>query len=140
MQGRCLCGEVSFEISSPSLRYYRCYCSLCRRQTGTGFNTATIVAAQRFRWLGGEEGVGSWTKSSGFRADFCRQCGSPVPNQLRNTSFVWVPIGLLDDAHTAIELVADICLDSRAVWERVPAPAQQFAECPELGILLDALI
>ncbi|OIO57759.1 MAG: aldehyde-activating protein [Alphaproteobacteria bacterium CG_4_10_14_0_2_um_filter_63_37] len=95
MLGQCLCGAVQFELlTRPKL--YQCHCSLCRKQGGSVSNTATIVAAERFRWIQGLESIGSWVKATGFRSDFCRTCGCPVPNPLRDTPYVWVPSGLLD--------------------------------------------
>lgn len=38
LTGQCLCGAVVFSLSAEPLYFYRCHCSLCRRQTGTGYN------------------------------------------------------------------------------------------------------
>lgn len=48
MKGACLCETVAFEISVTPTRYYRCHCSLCRKQSGTGYNLATIVKESDF--------------------------------------------------------------------------------------------
>ena len=37
--------------------------------------------------------ISSFVKPSGFRSDFCKTCGAPVPNLLRKTSIYWVPAG-----------------------------------------------
>ena len=44
MQGKCLCGQVAFEILGAVPKLYQCHCSLCRKQGGSTSNTATIVA------------------------------------------------------------------------------------------------
>jgi len=41
------------------------------------------VRSEQFVWITGQELISSYIKPSGFRSDFCRSCGSPVPNPLR---------------------------------------------------------
>ena len=139
--GACLCGAVRFEFDGPLPKFYRCHCSLCRRQSGTAGNAATLIAAERFRWLSGRREIGSWTKASGFRSDFCRACGSPVPNPLRGQPYLWVPAGLLDGeaALEALEFVVDLHLASKAGWEETPKGRAHFAAMPPLDELLARL-
>lgn len=132
MRGQCLCGTVIFEINAPSLRLYRCHCSLCRRQSGTESNLATIVSNQQFRWLSGEDRIASWRKDSGYRSDFCTVCGSPVPNPLRSTPNTWIPAGLLE-AQARLKVVADVNLASRAAWDSSVPIGVQFDEFPEFN-------
>ena len=138
MRGQCLCNTVAFEIDAASLRLYRCHCSLCRRQSGTGSNLATIVPSKMFRWLCGEDKIASWQKESGFRSDFCSVCGSPVPNPLRSTSKTWIPAGLLE-AQARVEVVADIYVASRADWDPSLPIGAQFDELPEFKEFLALL-
>lgn len=130
MRGQCLCGIVAFEIDAPSLRLYRCHCSLCRKQSGTESNLATIVSNHRFRWLSGENKIASWQKATGFRSDFCSVCGSPVPNPLRSTRKTWIPAALLEE-QARLEVAADISVTSRATWDPSQPIGAQFAELPE---------
>jgi hypothetical protein len=129
MRGQCLCGTVAFEVDAPSLRLYRCHCSLCRRQSGTASNLAALVSSQQFRWLCGQDKVSSWTKTTGFRSDFCARCGSPVPNPLRTTSMFWVPAGSLDEP-ASLHVVADIYTASKASWDSSQPIGGQFLELP----------
>ncbi|WP_213881795.1 GFA family protein [Pseudomonas sp. dw_358] len=118
LNGQCLCGAVMFSLAQAPATFYRCHCSLCRRQTGTGHNCATIVAQAQFQWTAGQSEIGSWQKPSGYRNDFCRQCGSTVPNALRGTAFVWVPLGLLDDVG-GMTCVGDFSLNDAMPWDTV---------------------
>jgi hypothetical protein len=122
MHGHCLCGQVAFEINAQALRLYQCHCSLCRRQGGSTSNTASIVPTARFRWLRGTERISSWIKDSGFRSDFCATCGSPVPNPLRDLPYIWIPAGLLDTSGK-FDIVAHLCVASKAGWDTSLAPA-----------------
>ena len=116
MHGRCFCGAVEFEIDGDHFKLYQCHCSQCRRQSGSSANAATIVPSSLFHWVHGIESVSSWTHESGFRSDFCSICGSPVPNPLKNHPYFWVPAGLLD-GKGELEVVAHICVDSKASWD-----------------------
>ena len=131
VRGACLCGAVSFELDGPLPKFYRCHCSLCRRQSGTAGNAATLVATERFRWRSGQTQVGSWTKASGFRSDFCRACGSPLPNPLRGQPYMWVPAGLLD---TEAALAYDPLLVKRL--RRLRAARQKERTARRLGVNL----
>ena len=129
MHGHCLCGQVEFEVVGERFRLYQCHCSLCRRQGGSLSNAATIVPNEKFRWLSGAELISSWKKDSGFRSDFCSTCGSPVPNPLRNLPYFWVPAGLLE-GNGSMEVVAHLCVASKAAWDSTLLQGVCFDELP----------
>jgi len=115
--GQCLCASVRFSLEAAPLFFYRCHCSLCRRQTGTGYNCATIVTAAHFHWLAGQADISTWQKPSGYRNDFCKQCGTTVPNLLRGLPYVWVPLGLLDPQTHSMTCIGDYCLNDAMDWD-----------------------
>jgi hypothetical protein len=117
---------------------YQCHCSLCRKQGGSVSNTGLIVSADKFRWLAGEGDISKWQRSTGFRSHFCRQCGSTVPNPLRNTGYVWVPSGLLDD-DAPLRIGAQLFLGSRQSWDLPPEDGMQHETAPALEELIALL-
>ena len=131
MKGQCLCEQVEFEVLGEAPKLYQCHCSLCRKQGGSSSNTATIVPDGNFRWVKGEGCISTWTKASGFRSDFCSNCGSPVPNPLRGTPYFWVPAGLLEDSDK-MQICAHLFTDSKASWDAVPSSATQYATMPDI--------
>ena len=131
MRGQCLCGQVTFEIEGDRVKLYQCHCSLCRKQSGTFSNAATVVPINNFRWLRGVELISMWQKDSGFRSHFCSNCGSPVPNPLRNTAYYWVPAGLLEDGDK-LEVVAHLCVTSRASWDPSSLKGLCYDEVPDM--------
>ena len=136
MRGDCICGEIAFEIVGSLPKLYQCHCSLCRKQSGSSSNTGLIVAAENFRWLKGQDKVSSYVKETGFRSDFCSLCGSVVPNPFRDKPYVWVPAGALDDSEP-LEIVAHICLASKASWDhQIPAELACFEDMPTLTELI----
>jgi hypothetical protein len=138
MKGSCLCGTIAFEVDGPLPMLYQCHCSLCRKQGGSVSNTGLIVAAGKFRWLAGEALISTWTRETGFRSYFCSRCGSPVPNPLRDTGYVWVPSGLID-GDAPLEIGARLYTDSRAPWDRLPSGGLQFETAPGLAELIALL-
>ncbi len=138
MIGACLCGEVRFEVDGPYPKLYQCHCSLCRKQGGSASNTGLIVAADKYRWLAGESLVTRWAKSTGFRSWFCSRCGSPVPNPLRDTGFIWVAAGLLD-GDEQLQICAQLFADSKAPWDEVLGPGERFETAPNLKALIELL-
>ena len=138
MNGRCLCGNIEFEIFGAMPRLYQCHCSLCRKQGGSASNTALMISSENFRWVEGSDRVTSYVRKTGFRSDFCSRCGSPVPNPLRNTPYMWIPAGLLDDT-ADMEIKAHIFVGSKASWDIISAPGVQFEEMPELTEFIELL-
>jgi len=49
--GSCLCGDVQFKVNTNIQAMYHCHCSLCRKQSGTAANAATLVHQQYFEWI-----------------------------------------------------------------------------------------
>jgi hypothetical protein len=138
LEGSCLCGAVRFSLDGPFAKLYQCHCSLCRKQGGSVSNTGLILASDKFRWLGGEELIGKWQRSSGFRSWFCQRCGSTVPNPLRDTGFIWVPAGALDD-DGPLEIGAQVYLASKTSWDLPRTDGLQLEEAPSLAELIAIL-
>jgi hypothetical protein len=138
MNGKCLCGSIQFEVRNPPRGLYQCHCSLCRKQSGAASNAAFIVRSENLAWITGQELISSYIKPTGFRSDFCSQCGSPVPNPVRSTDYVWVPVGLLEDS-SALEIAMHLFVGSKASWEPTPVLGTLNQETPGLARILKGL-
>jgi GNAT superfamily N-acetyltransferase len=139
IKGQCLCGKVAFELSCDDLKLYQCYCSLCRRVSGSSSNSATLVLADDFSWSQGREGISLYTTDTGFRSDFCKSCGSPVPNSIDDGKGYWIPVGLLDtDNDTSV--IAHVYTDSKAAWHKIGGEAPRFSSMPSTPSLKDLIL
>ena len=115
--GKCLCGTIKFEISGESSRVYQCHCSLCRKASGSSSNSAMLVNSNGFSWLNGENHIMKYSTKSGFKSEFCKKCGSPVPNKSGNGKLYWVPAGLLEEPIDK-KIAVHLYVDSSASWDK----------------------
>lgn len=129
IQGGCLCGNIKFKINDIGNKIYQCHCPLCRKQGGSASNTGTVVPLENLNWLKGERLIKTWTKPTGFRSSFCSNCGSLVPNRLRNFDYYWIPVGSLDDGE--FEISMSIYTSSKASWSFLAPNAGVYETMPE---------
>lgn len=129
--GSCNCGAVIFSIEATIKGLYQCHCTLCQKQSGSTSNTAVIVPEYTFQWVKGEKVITHWEKATGFKSDFCSVCGSPVPNKLRDTSFYWIPMGLINEAQGELPIISHIYCSSKASWDTLPSDSQHYASMPD---------
>ena len=137
MIGRCLCGKVKFEILCAKLGIYHCHCSQCRKLTGTAFNTGCITPPETFKWLSGETSISTYNDHSGYRASFCNNCGSSVPNKGR-LPFMWIPAGTIEQTDK-LEVKAHLFVASKADWDRIPQGVMKFETMPNLEEMIGLL-
>ena len=51
--GKCLCGEVTFEVSGEPVLQGNCHCIDCRKNTGAGFATILFFKEEQVVQLSG---------------------------------------------------------------------------------------
>ena len=118
IQGSCLCGSVKYEIEGDPLVFNHCYCSRCRKASGTGHASNIILRTPvRVDCTSGEELLGEFKvpDAERFRNVFCTRCGSPLPRQSPDKSFAVIPGGSLD-SDSPIQPTDRIMWDSRVDW------------------------
>jgi len=136
--GQCACGKVKYQFSTDKLIAYQCHCSICRKVTGTAYTTTLMAPSQDFKWLSGEDAVSLHAESNGYKSSFCSNCGSPVPNRFRDYPLYSVPVGSINGT-PEIEVVAQLYMASRGMWDKVTLQGEQFAEMPGLDEMLRCL-
>ena len=99
LKGSCLCKAVQYEIRPPFIRFSHCYCSRCRKATGTGRGTNIAVAFDQFKWISGEDLIHRYDlpEARSFSTAVCTRCNCPVPKPTRAREHMIVPSGSLDD-------------------------------------------
>ena len=132
LRGSCLCGAVAFEVRSPYLRFAHCYCSRCRKATGSSHATNLYVTADCFSWVSGKESVARFDlpSAASFATTFCKDCGGPLPHHTRSGREVVVPAGSLD-VEPGLKPQFNIFWQSRASWACSGGELPRYAEDTE---------
>ena len=125
--GGCLCGAVRFRVERFNAGIFKCHCSKCRKSSGGASSAAALVEERDFSWLRGDAGVREFRSDSGYTRRFCPECGSIVPQFLREHRRVWVPVGLLD-SDPGVPLRHHIHVNSKAAWEILDTQARRHGE------------
>jgi len=117
LRGSCLCGEVTYEVHAPFLRFAHCHCARCCKATGSAHATNLYVPPGQFSWTSGAGSVVRFDLPSAksFATTFCGRCGSPLPHHTRSGREIVVPAGSLDD-EPPLRPRGRIFWDSRRSW------------------------
>ncbi len=117
MQGSCLCGKVSYQVSGPFDTFHLCHCSQCRKSTGTAHAANIFARAENIEWLSGEDQIKRYTpeREGVISKCFCSHCGSLVPYVSLQSGRLVIPAGSLD-SESAIHPVDNIFWADRADW------------------------
>ena len=111
----CLCGHVRYEITAPFTMMAHCHCSMCRKHHGAPFATFAAAPFGAFRWLAGEDRLGTYQSSEQGARSFCKNCGSVGPMLMREADLVVVPAGNLD-ADPGMRPQHHMFASSKAPW------------------------
>ena len=101
LTGRCLCGEITYEIEGDLIATAVCHCDHCQRQSGGAFSVNLIVHESQLALSGTlstfEDRVEE-RRAVYVHRRFCGQCGSPIFSALVEPAGVLaVKAGTLDD-------------------------------------------
>lgn len=120
--GSCLCGAVKFEVVPPFAAFRYCYCSRCRKASGSAHAANAFVPVSQFRWLAGEATLRAFDLPGAkrFGVHFCPTCGTRMPHKVKTTENMLIPAGCFDGDPGA-RPESSIFWQSRAPWYR---PAQ----------------
>lgn len=93
--GGCLCGAVRFRAAGAPDSTDLCYCTQCRRQTGSAMPAFATFAPDRVVLTRGEPV--SYRSSDIARREFCGACGSPLFWRPDDGRCVDILLGAFDD-------------------------------------------
>jgi hypothetical protein len=116
--GKCVCGEVSYEINEKIETLYQCHCTICQLQSGSASQTGTFASTPNFKWLSGQDKIRTYSKPSGYSCSFCSCCGATVPNLFRSGDKYWVPAGALLGLEGA-KIKNHIFVADKAAWDHI---------------------
>ncbi|RWD67051.1 MAG: GFA family protein [Mesorhizobium sp.] len=76
VRGRCMCGDIRYEITGPMFDMVHCHCESCRRHSSTAFATVFNIDKTNFRYIRGTPVP--YNSSPGVERTHCGRCGSPI--------------------------------------------------------------
>lgn len=121
--GRCLCGQVSYELAGDLIATAVCHCDHCQRQSGGAFSV-NLIAHESQLSLSGDlqtyEDRGDAGDAVYVRRRFCGTCGSSMVSELVQTEgVIAVKAGTLDD-RSEVKPVAEVWCVDRQPWVSLP--------------------
>lgn len=78
LAGRCLCGDVRFELRLPSRFACHCHCENCRRAHGAAFVTWAGFPSAQLRFTSGADQLRDYLTDTQATRSFCARCGSTL--------------------------------------------------------------
>lgn len=121
VNGRCLCGAVSFRLAGPLRAVIVCHCGMCRRWHGhVGAYTDLPKSNLTIR----ESGDLAWYRSSDLaRRGFCRACGSSLFWERDGADVISVAAGTIEaptGLATRLQIFAEDKGDYYELDDRIP--------------------
>ncbi len=131
LTGSCLCGDVTYEASGDAKNFFHCYCSRCRKATGTGHASNILMTPARLKWLTGEDQIESYKvrDAKSFTNLFCRICGARMPRYSAEHDLAVIPAGSLD-VEPGVEPTARIFKGVATSWSCDSPELPEFEKYP----------
>ena len=126
LTGKCLCGEVQYEVDDEFIYAQMCHCSSCRRATGSAFKPFAGIERTKLRLTSGADNLSLLGHEAAHDAR-CKTCGSLLYSVVRDGKFVHVTLGTLVDTPT-IRPTAHIFVGSKAPWFTITDDLPQHEE------------
>ena len=130
LTGRCLCGEITYEIQGDLIATAVCHCDHCQRQSGGAFSVNLIVHESQLALSGTLstfEDRGENDDAVYVHRRFCGQCGSPIFSALVEPAGVLaVKAGTLDD-RSGVTPTVEVWCDHKQPWVDLPGMTASLA-------------
>ncbi len=128
-KGRCLCGQVQFEIHGRLMGIVNCHCSKCRKFHGN-FGAYAKVKVEKLKLT--EENSLKWYESltdetPNVHRGFCSECGSSLFWHPKDQPTIAIAAGSLDDP-TNLKTIAHVWCSQIADYYQIEDDLPQYEE------------
>jgi hypothetical protein len=131
IEGRCLCGAVTYELSGEPMFVGHCGCENCQRSTGTGHSSIAAFPEPALKASGATtafEGKGDSGQPTTYQ--FCPKCGSRLFTRAAvMPDVVMVTLGTMD-ASADLKPSMFIYGKRRRAWDHVDPSVPVFEAMP----------
>ncbi|MGH8386401.1 MAG: GFA family protein [Pseudomonas sp.] len=117
-QGSCLCGAITYRVTSELKAVTHCHCSKCQKGHGAAFATYASVPASALSILTGAETIKGYASSEGMLRQFCSNCGSSMfwsDSKGAFSQWISIAVGTLDSPFSPTKQEHG-CIGSKAGW------------------------
>ena len=126
--GRCLCGDIKYELGSEPAMTGVCHCKNCQRQTGSAFSTLAGIPKSDFSLITGEPQLykdSDTVSGNTVERYFCGNCGSPIYSAIPDQpDTLFLKTGTLDDTSGFSPQFHAWC-DTKQNWVELKEGVQQ---------------
>lgn len=128
--GHCLCGAISYELSSEPAMTGICHCKNCQRQAGSAYSILIGVPDDQVTIHGDlKTFVDNADSGNSVERKFCGACGSPILSETKTQpGMVFIKAGTLDDTSGLVpqfHLWCDSAFEFVEIPEGIPAMPKQ---------------
>ena len=124
LTGKCFCGAIEYAVRDEFAYAANCYCSDCRRATGSAFKPFAGIERDKLKLTKGEGDL--MIHGEALNNDtHCRRCGSLLYSVVRAGAYVHVAMGTLVDDPT-IRPARHMFVGSKAAWFTITDDLPQF--------------
>jgi hypothetical protein len=128
LSGRCLCGDVRFELHGRLGPMTYCHCAMCQRANGSAFGANAPIRARYLEWVSGRDSIREYESSPGKFRGFCSRCGSPIySRRVDDPGSFRIRLGSVDGDPERRPL-AHFWVSSRAAWFEITDDLPQYPE------------
>ncbi|RDA83808.1 hypothetical protein CP532_4607 [Ophiocordyceps camponoti-leonardi (nom. inval.)] len=138
LQGSCLCGKIKFELTGEPDFSNLCYCTSCRKSTGSlAGMTNSVFKKENFQLLTGADHLrtyhdGTCQSGAALERGFCGDCGSNVmiEHKSKLPDKLIIPMGTTDIEATAGDWVPsmEFFCKRKPGWMTTPQETKKFDE------------
>lgn len=126
LQGRCLCGAVSYTLEGELLYLYNCHCAECRAFSGASFATNASVETAAFALQDPGDRLRRYATANGGGRYFCSDCGSPIYSAASDgQAFISLHCGSLE-APPDKALDANVWVEEKCPWVDIDPELNNF--------------
>lgn len=132
LKGSCQCGAITVTATPPALLTYACFCSSCRKRTGSAFSMGLIIPEDAIE-VSGE--LTTWSRKSdrGFTNTrySCAECGNIIYGvDDTGLGLAKLQAGLLENS-SDMEPEVYLFARSKQPWIVLPEHARPFDTQPD---------
>ncbi|WP_033075519.1 GFA family protein [Sphingopyxis sp. MWB1] len=95
VSGGCQCGAVRYRAAAVLDTSHICHCRMCQKAAGNFFAALIGIPRDAFQWTRGKPAT--FNSSDQVERGFCRDCGTPLYYDYRESRHLSVTTGSLDE-------------------------------------------